>query len=58
VVKRASPIFDNIRPRIDTVFEDLRATGRAMAEMLLRRMHGEPQEGLNRLFQPSTDLRG
>ena len=58
VAKRASPIFDNIRPRIDTVFEDLRATGRAMAEMLLRRMHGEPQEGLNRLFQPSTDLRG
>jgi LacI family transcriptional regulator len=35
IAKRASPIFDNIRPRIDTVFEDLRATGRAMAEMLL-----------------------
>ncbi|NKX45645.1 LacI family transcriptional regulator [Roseicyclus persicicus] len=52
VAKRASPIFDNIRPRIDTVFEDLRATGRAMAEMLLRRMAGEPPEALNRLFQP------
>ncbi|MBF9048368.1 substrate-binding domain-containing protein [Rhodobacterales bacterium LSUCC0031] len=56
VAKRASPIFDNIRPRIDTVFEDLRATGRAMAEMLLRRMNGEPQERLNRLFMPETDL--
>ena len=52
VAKRASPIFDNIRPRIGTVFEDLRATGRAMADMLLRRMAGEPPEGLNRLFQP------
>jgi LacI family transcriptional regulator len=52
VAKRASPIFDNIRPRIGTVFEDLRATGRAMAEMLLRRMAGEPPEALNRLFLP------
>jgi LacI family transcriptional regulator len=52
VAKRASPIFDNIRPRIDTVFEDLRATGRAMAEMLLGRMAGEAPEKLHRLFQP------
>jgi LacI family transcriptional regulator len=52
VAKRASPIFDNIRPRIDTVFEDLRATGRAMAEMLLRRMAGEAPETLSRLFRP------
>jgi len=52
VAKRASPIFDNIRPCIDTVFEDLRATGRAMAEMLLKRMAGEAPEGLHRLFQP------
>ena len=52
VAKRASPIFDNIRPRIDTVFEDLRATGRAMADMLLRRIAGEPPDRLNVLFQP------
>jgi LacI family transcriptional regulator len=50
VAKRASPIFDNIRPRIDTVFEDLRATGRAMTEMLLRRMAGDPPEALHRLL--------
>ena len=54
VAKRASPIFDNIRPRIGTVFEDLRATGRAMAEMLLRRMSGEAPERLNRLFLPDA----
>jgi LacI family transcriptional regulator len=52
VAKRASPIFDNIRPQIDTVFEDLRATGRTIAGMLLRRMAGEPPEGLNMLFHP------
>lgn len=56
VAKRASPIFDNIRPHVDTVFEDLRATGRAMAEMLLRRMNGEPPERLNRLFLPDPSI--
>jgi LacI family transcriptional regulator len=56
VAKRASPIFDKIRPRIDTVHEDLRATGRAMAEMLLRRMHGEPPGQLNRLFRPDPSF--
>jgi LacI family transcriptional regulator len=39
-------------PAIDTVYEDLRATGRAMAEMLLRRIEGEPPETLNVLFEP------
>ncbi|AKO95964.1 Transcriptional regulator [Marinovum algicola DG 898] len=52
VAKRASPIFDNIRPRIETVFEDLRATGQTMAEMLLRNMDGEPAGGLQHLFPP------
>jgi DNA-binding LacI/PurR family transcriptional regulator len=33
-------------------YEDLRATGRAMAEMLLRRIDGEPPETLNVLFEP------
>ena len=52
VAKRASPIFDNIRPRVDTVFEDLRATGMAMADLILRRMRGEGPAGLQVLFQP------
>lgn len=52
VAKRASPIFDNIRPRIDTAYEDLRATGHAMAAMLLRRMSGEPPRDLHQLFKP------
>ncbi len=52
VSKRASPIFDHIRPRIETVFEDVRATGKVMAEMLLRRMEGEPPDQLHHLFAP------
>ncbi len=53
--KRASPIFDNIRPRIDTVFEDLRQTGNLMATTLLRRMKGEAPEGLTHLLLPNFD---
>lgn len=52
VAKRASPIFDNIRPKVDTVFEDLRATGEKMAEIMLRRFDGEPAARLNHLFTP------
>ncbi|WP_417525288.1 LacI family transcriptional regulator [Marinovum sp.] len=52
VAKRASPIFDNIRPRIETVFEDLRATGKTMAEMLLRSMEGAPASELQYLYPP------
>jgi LacI family transcriptional regulator len=53
--KRASPIFDNIRPRIDTVYEDLRQTGHLMATMLMRRMKGEPSDGLTHLLVPDFD---
>jgi len=52
IAKRASPIFDNIRPRIGTVFEDVRATGKSMADLLLRRMEGTPPEDLQTLFRP------
>ncbi len=53
IAKRASPIFDHIRPRIDTVYEDLRATGHAMGDLILRRMAGDAAEDLNILFQPT-----
>ena len=50
--KRASPIFDLMRPRIDSVFEDLQATGRIIGEMLLRRMAGEPAASLQHILAP------
>ena len=43
-------MFDSIRPRIETVYEDLRSTGRTMAEMLLRSMDGEAPERLQYLY--------
>ncbi|SDY36786.1 LacI family transcriptional regulator [Citreimonas salinaria] len=58
IAKRASPIFDSVRPRIETAYEDLRATGRVMAQMLLKRMDGAPPEALNHLFQPEQAFMG
>lgn len=52
VAKRASPISNHFRPRIETIDEDLRATGRAMAKVLLGRMSGAPVEDLQVLLQP------
>jgi LacI family transcriptional regulator len=50
VAKRGSPVFDLLRPQVDTVAEDLRGTGRRMAELLLRRIDGEPAEALQELL--------
>lgn len=52
VAKRASPISNHFRPRIETIDEDLRATGRAMAKVLLDRISGAPVEDLQVLLQP------
>ncbi|WP_282047094.1 LacI family DNA-binding transcriptional regulator [Roseibium album] len=52
LAKRASPISNHFRPRIETIDEDLRATGRAMAKVLLGRMSGEPVEDLQILLKP------
>ncbi len=52
--KRASPIFDLMRPRIDSVFENLQTTGRTIGEMLLRRMEGEPAEALQKILAPEA----
>lgn len=56
VAKRASAIFGLLRPRIDTMFEDLRETGRAMGETLLRSMAGEPPETLQILHAPKVEF--
>ncbi|MDN3722447.1 LacI family transcriptional regulator [Roseibium salinum] len=52
VAKRASPISNHFRPRIETIDEDLRATGRAMAEVLLARISGAPMEEMQVLLKP------
>ena len=50
IAKRASPISNYFRPRIDTVFEDLEATGHALGQLLLRRIEGEDPGGLQVLL--------
>lgn len=56
LAKRASAIFDLVRPHIDTVYEDLWAAGRAMGETVLRAIAGEPASGLQVLHQPKTEF--
>ena len=52
IAKRASPVFGLLRPQVEAVFEDVEATGRDMATLLLRRLKGEPPEELGILHQP------
>lgn len=53
VAKRASPIFSQFRPRIETVFEDLRQTGFEAGELLLKRIDGADPQGLQVLHRPA-----
>lgn len=56
VAKRASPIFNHLRPRIDTVFEDIRQTGRDLGRILLERIDGADGSGLQVLHEPVLDF--
>lgn len=52
VVKQTSGIFSQVRPKVDTIFEDTALAGQQMGELLLRRIKGEPVEKLQILHQP------
>lgn len=52
VVKQTSGVFSQVRPRVDTIFEDITLAGQQMAELLLRRIQGEPATDLQILHQP------
>ncbi|WP_430242171.1 LacI family transcriptional regulator [Neorhizobium sp. DAR64861/K0K2] len=50
VAKQTSGLFDQVRPRIETIYEDLAEAGRLMAALLLKQMGGEvPVEDLQAL---------
>ena len=55
--KQTSQTFDLYRPRIDTIYEDIRATGEVLGRLLLRRMAGEPAEALCALMPPAPHFR-
>jgi LacI family transcriptional regulator len=57
IAKQTSGVFDLIRPRIDTIYEDLRAAGAAMGTLLLRRIAGEPAGALHNLQPPEARFR-
>jgi LacI family transcriptional regulator len=43
VAKQTSGLFDQIRPRVETIYEDLAAAGATMGRLLLRRIAEQPQ---------------
>lgn len=57
VAKQASPIFEHVRPRIETVHEDLRTTGQNLGALLLRQIGGDAADGLHVLMQPEATFR-
>lgn len=56
LAKHASPISNHFRPRIETVQEDIYATGLAMARVLLQRMNGGKIEDMQVLLAPETEF--
>ncbi|GLS31293.1 transcriptional regulator, LacI family [Mesorhizobium albiziae] len=56
VAKQTSGLFNLIRPRIDTIYEDIADAGRQMGRLLLRRIADEPAEDLQSLQQPRLNF--
>ncbi|MEL6689774.1 MAG: LacI family transcriptional regulator [Pseudomonadota bacterium] len=54
VTKQASPLFEHVRPQIQTVFENLRESGAHLGRLLLERIDGTPPEGLHVLLTPEA----
>jgi LacI family transcriptional regulator len=57
LAKQASQTFDLYRPRIDTIYEDIRGAGQVLGQLLLRRIAGEPPEALQVLLAPQPNFR-
>lgn len=55
ISKQATPLFNNFRPRIETVFEDFALAGEQLGRLLVRRIAGEPAEALQLLDMPVID---
>ncbi len=41
ITKQTSGLFDQVRPRVETIYEDLSEAGRLMGELLLKQINGE-----------------
>jgi len=52
ICRQTTPILPTLYPHIDTVSEDLVATGRELARLLINRVAGAPVEQLQTLHEP------
>jgi LacI family transcriptional regulator len=52
VAKQTSGIFNQVRPKVDAIYEDTALAGQQMGELLLRRINGERAEDLQILHLP------
>ena len=52
VAKQTSRVFDLFRPRIDTIYEDISASGAGLARALLAQFEGEDPSKLQVLQKP------
>lgn len=57
IAKQTSATFDLYRPRVDTIYEDIRAAGEALGRLLLRRIAGEDPSALSVLLEPTVNFR-
>ncbi|MDF3412828.1 LacI family DNA-binding transcriptional regulator [Sulfitobacter sp. M57] len=57
VVKQTSGVFDLVRPRVASLYEDLSAAGETLADLLLKRIEGTPATDLQYIQPISGFLR-
>lgn len=57
VAKQTSGLFDQVIPPVDSIYEDLEATGEELASLLLRRIDNEPADSLQVLGEPTLRYR-
>jgi LacI family transcriptional regulator len=56
VAKQTSLLLSQIQPKVETIYEDLKAAGEAMGQLLLQRIGGEPVEDLTILQSPQFNF--
>jgi LacI family transcriptional regulator len=57
ICKQTSDLLPTLHPDIDTIEEDVFAAGAELARLLIRRIGGEPAEGLRTLSEPKVHWR-
>lgn len=57
LAKQTSQTFDLYRPKIDTIYEDIRQAGNELGKLLLRRIAGEEPGKLTALLKPEPNFR-